>query len=71
MSFNFFGLGGDLSTAILTAAWDNNGNKTEISVMELMVWFDNVGGEDRLHLLRILELMDKNMNGLLSKEGIV
>lgn len=58
-----------MSSAILAAASGHNGNKTIISVLELMKWFENVGGESRLHLIRLLELIDRNMNGMISKQG--
>jgi len=59
-----------LASRTLERAFDrfNNGKK-EVSVFKLLSTLNRAAGEPRLLLIRIFELMDKNMDGRISNEG--
>ncbi|ODN05859.1 Polcalcin Jun o 2 [Orchesella cincta] len=62
----------ELAKRTLEKAFNNfNGGKDEISVAQLLSVIELAGGEERLHTLRILELMDKDMDGEISREEFV
>ncbi|CAL8102921.1 unnamed protein product [Orchesella dallaii] len=58
-----------LSGRTLERAFDRfNVGKKEISVFKLLSTLNRAAGEPRLYLIRIFELMDKNMDGRISNE---
>jgi len=60
----------ELAKRTLEKAFGNfNGGRDSVPVAQLLSVVDLAGGEERLHTLRILEIMDKDMDGEITKEG--
>ncbi|CAL8103167.1 unnamed protein product [Orchesella dallaii] len=62
----------ELAKRTLEKAFKNfNGGKDVVPVAQLLSVVELAGGEERMHTIRILELMDKDMDGDITKDEFV